>query len=139
MGSYIAAMYEDIVDTVLAATGARQIIRSSVIQSLWSGYGEIARLELKGGDYPDVVLKHIRLPDVTRHPRGWNTDRSHQRKVRSYQVEAHWYEDYARHCGPDCPVPQCLAVEARDGEMLLVLTDLCYRSWKRLQRMSAVY
>jgi hypothetical protein len=33
------------------------------------------------------VIKYVKLPDQGLHPRGWNTDRSHQRKIRSYQVE----------------------------------------------------
>ena len=81
-------MEEVIVDTVLSATRAEGISSASPIQSLWSGYGEIVRLELRGGDFPSVILKHIKLPEAGDHPRGWNTDVSHQRKIHSYQVEA---------------------------------------------------
>lgn len=111
-------------DLVLSATGARSINRSTVIQSLWSGYGEIVRLQLEGGTHSSVILKHIKLPEAGNHPRGWNTDISHQRKVRSYQVEAHWYQEYASRCGNDCRVPECLAVTASEDETVLVLTDL---------------
>ncbi|WP_414980694.1 phosphotransferase [Congregibacter sp.] len=111
-------------DTVLSATGAQGIRSATVIQSLWSGYGEIVRIELQGGGYPSVILKHIKLPEAGPHPRGWNTSRSHNRKVRSYQVEAHWYKNYAHQCDGACPVPGCLAVSAAANETLLVLTDL---------------
>ena len=117
-------MQPAIVDTVLAATGARTIRHAAVIQSLWSGYGEIVRLELEGSAYASVILKHIKLPDVSSHPRGWNTRHSHARKIRSYQVEAHWYQDYADQCDSACPVPGCLAVDAAEKETVLVLTDL---------------
>ncbi len=109
---------------VLSATGAQSIVKSTIIQSLWSGYGQIERLELSGGTHPSVVLKHIKLPDHGEHPRGWNTSLSHQRKIRSYQVEAHWYQHYAAHCTNDCLVPVCLAVTALQGETVLILTDL---------------
>lgn len=117
-------MHSSITNTVLAATGARKIRSATVIQSLWSGYGEIVRLELQGGRYASVILKHIKLPEAGDHPRGWNTNRSHERKIRSYQVEAHWYQDYAFQCDDACRVPKCLAVNAAADETLLVLSDL---------------
>ena len=117
-------MHTDIVNTVLSATGAQAIGKTTAIQSLWSGYGEIVRLALEGGSHPSVILKHIKLPETSNHPRGWNTGRSHDRKVRSYQVEAHWYQNYAHQCHVQCPVPRCLAVTASENETLLVLTDL---------------
>ena len=117
-------MLPAIANIVLSATGAHTISTSSVIQSLWSGYGQIVRLQLSGGTQPSVILKHIKLPDVGNHPRGWNTGLSHQRKIRSYQVEAHWYQHYAAQCGSDCVIPVCLAVNAGVSETVLVLTDL---------------
>jgi len=117
-------MHADITETVLAATGARAISRATTIQSLWSGYGEIVRLALEGGNYPCVILKHITLPEAGNHPRGWNTGLSHQRKIQSYQVEATWYKEYAAHCASDCQLPHCLAVQATQNETVLLLTDL---------------
>lgn len=117
-------MHPAIADNVLSATGARAIRSASVIQSLWSGYGEIVRLTLDGGEHPSVVLKHIKLPNAGRHPRGWNTGISHARKIRSYQVEARWYQDYAHRCDGSCPVPACLTVGVVEDETVLLLTDL---------------
>ena len=117
-------MHTAISNTVLLATGARKIRSATVIQSLWSGYGEIVRLELEGSTYPSVILKHIKLPEAGSHPRGWNTGRSHKRKIRSYQIEAHWYQDYAHQCDGHCPVPACLDVTVGGDETVLVLTDL---------------
>lgn len=117
-------MQPAIANIVLSATGAHTIDKSTVIQSLWSGYGQIVRLELSGGAHPSVVLKHIKLPDTGNHPRGWNTGLSHQRKIRSYQVETYWYQHYATQCANDCVVPVCLAVKAGQTETVLVLTDL---------------
>lgn len=117
-------MQTTLANTVLSATGARAIAQADVLQTLWSNYGEIVRLHLDGGKYPSVILKHIKLPVAANHPRGWNTQRSHQRKVHSYQVEAHWYQHYANKCGKRCPVPECLSVELSDNETVLVLSDL---------------
>jgi len=117
-------MLPAIANIVLSATGAQTIDNSTVIQSLWSGYGQIVRLELSGGAYSSVILKHIKLPDTGNHPRGWNTGLSHQRKIRSYRIETHWYQHYAAHCTNDCMVPVCLAIDAGINETILVLTDL---------------
>ena len=117
-------MLPAITKIVLSATGAQTIDNSTVIQSLWSGYGQIVRLELSGGTHSSVILKHIKIPDLGNHPRGWNTGLSHQRKIRSYQVETHWYEHYAVQCANHCVVPTCLAVNTLESDTVLVLTDL---------------
>jgi len=117
-------MQSAIEQLVLSVSGAKTIEDSTIIQSLWSGYGQIVRLCLSGGNYPSVILKHIKLPEGGNHPRGWNTGLSHQRKIRSYQIEAHWYQHYARYCTNDCVVPVCLSVNAQENETVLVLTDL---------------
>ena len=49
-------------DMIARATGAQSAQRGEVIQSLWSGYGEIVRYGLVGADMPSVVLKHVRFP-----------------------------------------------------------------------------
>ena len=108
---------------VLRSTGAA-VSGTEVVQSLWSGYGQIVRCHLNGGSTQSVVLKHVRWPDQRTHPRGWASDRSHQRKLKSYQVETAWYERYAQRCLDGCRVPNCLAVEHRSDGVLLLLEDL---------------
>ncbi|WP_024326187.1 phosphotransferase [Thioalkalivibrio sp. AKL19] len=109
---------------VLQATGARTAVRGPVIQTLWSGYGEIVRYLLEGGDSSTVILKHIVFPDELDHPRGWSNNRSHQRKVRSYQVEMAWYRDWANPCAATSRVPRCLDTATIGDEHLIVLEDL---------------
>ncbi|MEM8922649.1 MAG: phosphotransferase [Actinomycetota bacterium] len=109
---------------VLGATGARAISDTQLVQELWSGYGRIIRCALDGGERPSVIVKHVRLPDVLDHPRGWATDRSHERKLHSYQVETAWYRRHASACSEACRVPHCLAVEAVADEVVIVLEDL---------------
>lgn len=93
------------------------------IQTLWSGYGEIVRVHLEGSQqHPSVVVKHVKFPVESDHPGGWNTDLSHTRKVRSYHVETHWYQNYSTN--QSCRIPACLASCSRGDEMLIVLEDL---------------
>ncbi|MCD2449996.1 ecdysteroid 22-kinase family protein [Methylicorpusculum oleiharenae] len=111
-------------DIILKATATNALFEIEVIQSLWSGYGKIVRYGLKGGMVPSVVVKHVEASTQGRHPRGWNSDLSHQRKMRSYQVETAWYGQWSRHCDSTCRVPACLAFEAHGDEVLIVLEDL---------------
>lgn len=117
-------MNNDFQEIVRQATGADEIFHIEDIQSLWSGYGKIMRYGLKGSNIERVVIKHVKLPDKSRHPRGWNTDISHQRKIRSYQVESAWYRDWGRQCDDSCRVPRCFALESDEDEFLMVLEDL---------------
>lgn len=105
-------------------SGAKDIDGIEVIQNLWSDYGQIVRCGLKGAAMSSVVLKHVRLQEPGTHPRGWNSSQSHERKLKSYQVEAAWYQNFAALCDGDCRIPQCLAVEQAAGEVLIVLEDL---------------
>ncbi len=100
------------------------MIDMGVIQSLWSGYGKIIRYGLQGGELESVVVKHVCLPRPEQHPRGWNTDISHQRKLKSYAVETQWYKNYSGLCDDFCKVPRCFTVEAANNEILIVLEDL---------------
>lgn len=109
---------------IISATGASRCWETEVLQSLWSGYGSILRYELEGINRRSVIVKHVSPPPTTQHPRGWNTDRSHARKLKSYQVETAWYQDYAERCGARCRVPECLGVETEGDEVLLLLEDL---------------
>ena len=101
---------------VLRVAGADRIRRSEVVQSLWSGYGQIVRCHLDGGARPSVIVKHVRWGSGVVHPRGWATDLGHQRKLRSYEVEAAWYTTYAPRCPESCRVPECLALEAHSPD-----------------------
>ena len=115
---------EQIHDFIQEATKADEILGSSVIQSLWSGYGSIKKYELLGCDYSTAIVKHVK-PDQGAHPRGWNTDLSHQRKLKSYQVELHWYES-RRNClkVSNAKIPACIATKCDGLEVLMVLEDL---------------
>ena len=110
-------------DIIQKATGAKQVFEIEVIQNLWSGYGEIVRFGLTETDRKSVVVKHVQLIQE-KHPRGWNTDLSHQRKLKSYEVETEWYKSWGKLCNEGCRIPDCLALESINGEVLMVLEDL---------------
>lgn len=109
---------------ILEVSGAKALKKQILIQKLWSDYGDILRIELEGGAYASVVLKLIQIPEKGKHPRGWNTNVGHQRKLKSYQVEEHWYQLYAKGCQLDCKVPECLGLKRIGEEVLIILEDL---------------
>ncbi|MEL6671072.1 MAG: phosphotransferase [Bacteroidota bacterium] len=115
-------MNEHFKSIILEKTGATSLEIGETIQRLWSGYGKILRVNLSGAAVDSIVVKHVQLPAQKQHPRGWNTDLGHQRKVKSYQVETTWYERYSQLSAARLPV--CLAVEHHEGEVLMILEDL---------------
>ncbi len=111
-------------DAVLRATGASDAFVGDVVQSLWSGYGQIVRCGLVGVEAASVIVKRVQWPTAPEHPRGWATNRSHARKLTSYRVEATWYQQFAQYSGDHCRVPECLAIETTEDGVLIVLEDL---------------
>lgn len=94
------------------------------LQSLWSGYGQIWRVRVAGAADTGLVVKHVQPPKTQDQPRGWNTDTSHARKLKSYAVEAAWYRDWSNQLGEDCRVAKCHTVHVDHGEFAFVLEDL---------------
>ena len=97
------------------------------LQTLWSGYGEIARYLIQTQqDQQSVIVKHIAPPLCGKHPYHWNSKLSHQRKMTSYQVELNWYQHWAQRCLPELNLPRLLTAhqDNESQEILLVLSDL---------------
>ncbi|WP_018126237.1 oxidoreductase family protein [Balneola vulgaris] len=115
-------MDEQLNSIILNATGAKAILQQEIIQELWSGYGKILRVGLKGATSNSVVVKHVQLTSKKQHPRGWNTDIGHNRKLKSYEVETNWYQHYSRESA--ARLPHCLAIETMDGQVVMILEDL---------------
>ena len=107
---------------ILEATGATSLREEGTVQSLWSGYGRIVRVSLEGAEVPSVIVKHVQPGNGT-HPRGWNTDLSHQRKLKSYRVETHWYQRQ-KGTATAARIPFCLGAREAGDDVLLVLEDL---------------
>ena len=100
----------------------KNVIEQETIQELWSGYGKIRRFKLVGSVQTSVIVKNIKLKSTTSHPRGWNTDISHQRKLKSYQVETEWYQNWSSKV--HARIPKCYGVEKIGEEYFIFLEDL---------------
>ncbi|MFD1162570.1 MULTISPECIES: oxidoreductase family protein [Hwangdonia] len=107
---------------ILQKTNASSLVEKETIQELWSGYGKIIRVALENTPIESVVVKHIQLSSGNTHPRGWNSDIGHQRKLKSYEVETTWYKLYSKHSL--ARLPKCFAIESKGDETLIVLEDL---------------
>ncbi len=107
---------------ILKSTGATALQEKEIIQELWSGYGNIKRITLEGAAIKSVVVKNVQLPKENKHPRGWNSEIGHLRKLKSYQVETNWYQNYSNKSA--ARLPKCYGVSQKDNEVLIVLEDL---------------
>ena len=109
---------------ILETTKANKIVSSQCIQTLWSGYGELLRVFVEGTEFKSVILKHIQFSDQKKHPRGWATDISHQRKLKSYQVECNWYQNHSQMVPQSSKIPKYFASHQSDNEIMIMLEDL---------------
>lgn len=114
-------MTNQLEDLILRVTKAQSAFPTGIIQRLWGGYGVIVRYGLTGSEYGSVIVKQVRLPKGLQNQDG---SVSHQRKVRSYQVESTWYGQWSHRCLDACRIPRCLAVAPADDGILIVLEDL---------------
>jgi len=99
-----------------AVPGGARMRRKKLIQELWAGYGEIVRVSLEDGR--SLVVKAVSPPadDGTV---------SHRRKVKSYAVEAAFYERYAPKLEEEtCRVARLVAAREDEGDAWLILEDL---------------
>ena len=99
------------------------LVAEENVQSLWSGYGQIIRCKHVTNN-KTYIVKLITPNNKTAHPRGWNTSISHQRKVKSYQVEANFYRDFSYLTDANCKVPTLITTKISDEFTLLVMEDL---------------
>ncbi|MFT5820056.1 MAG: hypothetical protein ACI8ZM_001290 [Crocinitomix sp.] len=117
-------MNPDFKEYLLKITKSSACKEIEVIQSLWSGYGKISRYQLDDSLLNTVVVKFISLNQRSEHPRGWNTDYAHNRKVKSYEVETHWYEKWNQFCTNDCRVPKFIGSFSEGKDQWIILEDL---------------
>lgn len=106
------------------------------VQSLWSGYGDIVQFNLSQSsreqDSPlSVVVKWVNPPTHVTHPRGWQSDLAHQRKLLSYQVEMNAYTLFNQvkelDSWPDnIHIPHCYHgyIDNKTQQQILILEDL---------------
>lgn len=97
--------------------GAAVVYPVETVATLWAGYGRIVRLRLRD-EQRSVILKEIRFPH------GSVADRSHTRKVRSYEIERAFYERFASYSAERARSPRLLGAQSAAGEHWLLLEDL---------------
>ena len=117
-------MHSELVKEIKDRTGAVSVVELDTIQTLWSGYGQIVRLQLIGGNVKSLILKKIDLSAETSHPRGWNTSLSHERKIKSYAVEMNWYAEWNTEFKPDFRMANPWLVSRTEASKYIVLEDL---------------
>ncbi|WP_299805109.1 oxidoreductase family protein [uncultured Shewanella sp.] len=121
-------------DVLTKFFGSPNFEKKEIIQSLWSGYGEIARYSFTSQSLANTygnrqfIVKHITPPNEVQHPRGWASSVSHQRKLESYRVEVNFYKQWANQCNEHCLVPtflgECRFTEAGQSSQLILMSDL---------------
>lgn len=111
-------------DTVKNLLNDNSLIISETLQSLWSGYGSIVRV-VSPKTKQSYIVKQINIGEQPKsHPRGWNTSTSHQRKLKSYQVESAFYQHFVNHTHSQCRVAKMLAFDQSPTNILIVMEDL---------------
>lgn len=111
-------------DFIIKKFNNSEIKNTELIQNLWSNYGVLARVFLDGSDYSTIIVKHIKLDKKENHPRNWNTNASHQRKLKSYQVETNWYKNFNNFRDSFSYFPKLISSEVNETEIILILEDL---------------
>ncbi|GIU10602.1 MULTISPECIES: oxidoreductase family protein [unclassified Shewanella] len=121
-------------DVLTKFFGSPNFEKKEIIQSLWSGYGEIARYRFTSQSLANnygnrqFIVKHITPPNEVMHPRGWASSVSHQRKLDSYQIEVNFYKHWAKLCNDNCLVPtflgECSFTKSEQASQLILMSDL---------------
>ena len=112
---------EAVLRWVRSVTGAAEARWAGELQSLWRGYGAIARVTLIGAAIPSVVVKVVDPPPT---PRDADEAFAHRRKLRSYQVETAWYRDRQELLTPGLRLPAYVSHHQDGDRLLLALEDL---------------
>lgn len=114
----------------LERTTQKEVRSPVLIQSLWSGYGACFRATLfdnaKNTSIP-VVAKCVQPSSQISHPKGWQTNTSHLRKCRSFDVEHYFYTHLQPSTTTDCLTPMCIAAASGENDSnahILVMDDL---------------
>jgi hypothetical protein len=124
MASAASADGED-EELLSSAFGCRvTVVTRTRVQSLWAGYGSIDRLTVDGDA---AVPKSVIMKRVSA---GRGDGISHQRKVKSYEVERIFYQQFSGRTSDACRVPRLLASSPPTSpNVVLALEDLDASGW----------
>ena len=118
---------------ICSLTNAAECSPGTVVQSLWSGYGRIQKVDLSFSDDRHVrsgIVKFVDAGGEKDHPRGWSGNASHTRKIRSYEVERNFYASFSDRCDQKCRVAKLLGADEHSpasqeqSDWLMILEDL---------------
>ncbi len=101
---------------IATQTGAERAGPIEHLQTLWGGYGEVARVRLVGAPSTSAILKRV-------DPRP-ASGRSHARKLHSYAVERAFYLRHATKLDNATRIAGCLAAEETSTGWRFLLEDL---------------
>lgn len=103
---------------ILKLTNSHQILGVDLLQNLWRGYGALNRVITEN---TSVIVKLIQFPKPEHEA---ELVFSHHRKIKSYAVEAYWYQ-YYNSVIDSAYSPRLLASGVLKGqEHYLILEDL---------------
>ncbi len=106
---------------VTEATGCSNPEKLDTVQSLWSGFGSVFRVAT---DNQTMIIKHVNPVVDSNHPRGWHSDFATQRKLKSYDIETHWYKHLSNQCHSDCRVAKYFGSRKDGMQHWLLIEDL---------------
>lgn len=111
---------------ILEKTNSSLIISVECIQKLWSDYGKILRVHLDSKEYKSIIVKLVSIPEKASHPRGWDSERSNLRKIKSYQVENCFYLSFGKQLARNnfSYVPKLIGSKSNSQNTILILEDL---------------
>ena len=118
---YYPVMNELIKEILINKTNSTQVLKVEHIQNLWMNYGEISRVYL---DNTSVILKLVSFPKEV-----------HPRKIKSYEVETNWYENY-NDKSELFYSPRHIASGQTDKYKFLILEDLKESGFKPKKRIN---
>lgn len=103
-------------------------LKEERVQSLWSGYGAVLRYSPFEGNSnsSDIscIAKVIDLNQQGHHPRGWDTDISHKRKLSSYINEQNFYRYFAPFTTKKCQTPKMYDAGEEKDCIWMLMEDL---------------
>ena len=121
-----ALLPNHIMDWLYSVTQDSALEQFTLVQPLWSNFGKLVRCFSPAHQTPFIV-KWICQPADFKHPRGWNSQVSQQRKWHSYAIEREFYQKYAK--PKHCALPRLIAQQQLTDSQCLVLSDLDFEGY----------
>lgn len=109
----------------------QSIISKQHIQGLWNGYGSLDRYYIDNYKDASIIVKQIELKKTGNHPRGWDSNASHLRKLKSYEIEINWYTNWVKEKIYNFKIPALIGKKQIGDTIVLILEDLTCRGYTK--------